>query len=310
MTGSLARRREPVEAPAPALKWSREWSYFALIVIAWCFTPLVRRLIDYRAGAFNPVQITSLIPFVLLLPLVFVCFRGERLARLAPLLRWCAFAWLAMFAYGFAVAAIQGSVGAAAFEFIEYLVPMLGGLWLAGQDVPIDESFRRLSRIILPAAGVVALYGLVQWIQPPPWDALWVQGSDFISVGSPVPFAMRVFATLNSPGTAGDFFTLTIVLALPLLRLRNLHVWALVAALGAALLLTLVREAWVGLIVGTIVYLIVSPKRVIALPSLGIFAVLLVVLVSALPALLGRRGPRRNPRRPHFRVRRAGAAPV
>lgn len=287
MTGSLARRREPAAAPAPAQRWSREWWYFALIVIAWCFTPLVRRLIDYRAGAFNPVQITSLIPFALLMPLVFVCFRSERLARLAPLLRWCAFAWLAMFAYGFVVAAFQGSVGAAAFEFIEYLVPMLGGLWLAGQEIPIDESLRRVSRIILPAAGIVALYGLVQWVQPPPWDALWVQGSEFVSVGSPVPFAMRVFATLNSPGTAGDFFALTTVLALPLLRVRAMHVWALVAALGAALLLTLVREAWVALIVGTIVYLIVSPKRIAALPSLGLFAVLLAFLVSALPAMMG-----------------------
>jgi len=60
----------------------------------------------------------------------------------------------------------------------------------------------------------------------------------------PLPFAMRVFSTLNSPGPAADFFALTMLLTLPLLRLRNIWTWPLFAALGAALLLTLIREAW------------------------------------------------------------------
>jgi putative inorganic carbon (HCO3(-)) transporter len=281
------RRRAPEAVSEAPVRWSREWIYFTLIIAAWCFTPLIRRLIDYRHGAFNPVQITSLIPFLLLLPLAFVCFKRERLVRLAPLLRICAYAWLAIFAYGFVLAAAVGSVGAAGFECVEYLVPMLGGIWLAGQDLPVVPSLRRLGIIILPCAGVVALYGLFQWAQPPGWDVMWVQGADFVSVGNPVPFAMRVFSTLNSPGTAGDFCALTIVLALPLLRVRALWVWPFVAALGATLLLTLVREAWIALLVGTLAYLAVSPKRLRALPSLALYAALLVFLISSLPALMG-----------------------
>lgn len=280
-------RSQPALASEPSVRWSREWMYFALITVAWCFTPLLRRLIDYRQGAFNPVQITSLIPFLLLLPLAFVCFKRERLQRLTPFLRYLSYAWLATFAYGFLVAAAFGSVGAAAFSLIEYLVPMLAGIWLAGQELPVGDSLRRLGAIVLPCAGIVAVYGLFQWVAPPPWDVMWVQGSDFISVGDPVPFAMRVFSTLNSPGTAGDFFTLTILLALSLLRLRSLWAWPLLSALGGALLLTLVREAWVGLLVGGAVYLVLSPRRFAALPSVAIFAVLLAFLVTSLPTLIG-----------------------
>jgi hypothetical protein len=131
------------------------------------------------------------------------------------------------------------------------------------------------------------VYGLFQWLQPPPWDVMWVQGSDFISIGSPTPFAMRVFSTLNAPGPAADFFVLTILLALPFLRLRRLWAWPLVIALGAALLLTMIREAWVGLVVGMVAYIALSPRRLTALPSLGAFAVVIVVLIGSLPAFLG-----------------------
>jgi putative inorganic carbon (HCO3(-)) transporter len=289
---AAAASRRPTAEPGPAevtvpTRWSREWIYFTIIFAAWCFTPLLRRLGDYRQGAYNPVQITSLIPFLLLLPLVWVCFKRERLARLTPFFRYLAYIWAAIFIYGFLVGAVFGVVSAAGFSLVEYLVPMLAGIWLAGQALPVTTALRRLAIIILPCAGIVALYGLLQWVQPPPWDVLWVQGSEFISVGDPVPFAMRIFSTLNSPGTAGDFFALTIVLALPFLRFRNLWAWPLVSAIGGALLLTLVREAWVGLVVGMIVYLVLNPRRLSLVPSLAVYIGLLIFFVTALPALMG-----------------------
>jgi hypothetical protein len=268
-------------------RWSREWIYFALVVAAWSFTPLVRRLLDFRNGAFNPVQITSLIPFLMLLPLVLVCFKKERLERLTPAMRLLAAIWCGTFLYGFLTAAVSGSVSAAGFELVEYLVPVLAGVWLAGQGLAITETLRRLAVIFLPCAGIVAVYGVLQWIQPPPWDVLWVEGSHFAGADFPVPFGLRVFSTLNSPGTLADFMAVTMLLALPFLRLRSVWMWPLVAAMGAALMLTLVREAWVALLVGTVIYLIVSPGRFRALPSLAVFSVILALLVLNLPTLLG-----------------------
>ena len=68
------REAPPANEPAPQ-PWSLEWTYFSFVVAAWCFTPLLRRLLDYRQGAFNPIQITSLIPFALMIPFALVCFR-------------------------------------------------------------------------------------------------------------------------------------------------------------------------------------------------------------------------------------------
>jgi putative inorganic carbon (HCO3(-)) transporter len=116
---------------------------------------------------------------------------------------------------------------------------------------------------------------------------LWIQGGQFTSMGDPVPFAMRIFSTLNSTGPAADFFAIGIIFALPFCRVKNVWVWPLMTLLGCALLLTLVREAWVGLVVGVVIYLAVSPARFRTLPFLALYGALLVFLVAALPALLG-----------------------
>jgi hypothetical protein len=292
MTRRLPRGtlRAPQAAPKvsePAQRWSLEWIYFALVVVAWCVTPLVRRLIDYHQGAFNPIQVTSLIPFVMMIPFALVCFRPERLARLSPLFRFALYAWAIAFLYALAVGAVVGVFSASAFEFVEYLFPVLAGIWLAGQELSVTQSLRRLVWIFVPCAAAVAIYGLFQWMQPPPWDVMWVQGSDFQSVGDPSPFVMRLFSTLNAPEPAADFFALMIVLVLPLLRLRTLWVWPLLSVLGAALLLSMIREAWVAVTLGSIAYLVMSPRRLAVLPSLAVYVVLLVFLVTALPSLMG-----------------------
>lgn len=283
----FARPAAAADSSGEVARWSFEWIYFSLVIAAWCFTPFVRRLVDYRNGAFNPLQITSLIPFLLLLPLAFVAFKPERMARLAPWLRVSAWIWLATFAYGFLIAFAIGNVDAAGVALVQYLVPMLAGIWLAGTGLPFAQVLRRLAVIVFPCAALVAVYGVVQWVRPPPWDVMWVQGADFFIVGDTVPFAMRVFSTLNSPGTAGDFFALAMVLLLPWLRLRSLWVWPLLTAFGAALLLTLTRTAWVGLVVGIVAYLATSPRRLATLPLLGIYAALMIVVAVTLPAFLG-----------------------
>ena len=270
---------------ATSTRWSREWIYFSFVMVAWSFSPLLRRLIDYRNGAFNPLQIASLI--LVLLPLALFVFKKERFMRLAPVMRFAACAWTITFAYGFLLAAAVGSVSAAAFELVQYLAPMLAGIWLAGQELTVGPALRRLAQIVLPCAGIVAVYGIIQWVQPPPWDVLWVEGSRFVAADSPVPFGMRVFSTLNSPGPAADFFAVTMIFALPLVRLSRVWVWPLLGAIGAALLLTLIREAWVALVVGTAVYLIASPKRLSAIPTLLILTGLIGASAFALPALLG-----------------------
>ncbi len=285
--GPQARAADVTPAVAVRKRWPLEWFYFSATMIAWSFTPLLRRLIDYHNGFFNPVSIVSLLPFLLVIPLALPCLRKERLARIKGPLRAILLVWLGTFAYGFVISFVFGSPGAATFALVQYVVPAIAGVWVATQDLPAMTLLRRLCIAILPCAFLTALYGLAQWIDPPPWDVLWIEGSGFQSAFNPVPFGMRIFSSLNSPQPAADFWAMTMVLTFPFLRLRNVWTWPLLAALGSALLLTLVREAWVGLVIGVAIYLLLSPRRVSAFPALGIFAVILTVLVTALPAMLG-----------------------
>jgi hypothetical protein len=166
---------------------------------------------------------------------------------------------------------------------------MLVGVWLAGQKIEHPQLMRQLSTVLLIFGGIVAAYGCAQFVNPMPWDVLWVEGGDFRSLGNPAPFQIRVFSTLNQAGPAADFFVAAFMLTLPSfsLSLKRAWIWPFLAMLGAALLLTLVRSSWIGLVVGVVTYLVVSPRRILAAPFIGVYAVLLAFLVASLPAFLG-----------------------
>ena len=295
-TATVLRRLRRAPAPlagvaaAPSKGWSLSWMYFVFIVSAWCFVPLLRRLLDWHNGFYNPVQITSTIPYIVTLPLVFICFRPERIARMTSAFKMFAWVWFAVFAYGLIVALYVGNTNAALYEATQYLVPMLMGIWLAGDEIENPRLMGRISVVLMIFGGLVALYGLAQFVNPPAWDALWLQGGGYQSMGVAEPFRIRVFSTLNSAGPAGDFFAAVIILALPFFDLKRVWVWPFAGALGAALLLTLVRSSWIGLVVGCIAYLLMSPRRFRAIPFIAIFAALLVFLAASLPALLGAGG--------------------
>jgi hypothetical protein len=276
-----------VAAAAVATTWTREWTYFAIVMAVWCFTPLLRRLIDWHNGFYNPIQITSLIPYAAMLPLAYFGLRRERLARIAPAFKLFAWLWVATFAYGFIVSAFSGNIMAGAFEAIQYIVPMLAGVWLAGQRIEHTRLILQLSAIGLVFGGLVALYGCAQFVNPMPWDVLWVQGGGFTSIGNPAPFQIRVFSTLNQAGPAADFFVAMIMLSLPAIAFKRVWIWPMLSVLGAALLLTLVRSSWIGLIVGVVAYLALSPRRFRAMPFLLVYAALLAFFVASLPAFLG-----------------------
>jgi len=205
----------------------------------------------------------------MLVPLALLCFRKERLARLTPLLRVLAYVWLATFAYGFAIAAAVGSINAAVFELVQYLVPMLGGIWLAQQELPLEGAARRLTAIVLPCARGRRLYtGSSSGSSPRLGTRCGSRARDSPRRRMPLPFAMRVFSTLNSPGPQRILRADDAAHVAALAPAQHLDVAALRRSRRRAAA-DLIREAWVGLLVGTLVYLLMSPRRFAALPALA-----------------------------------------
>jgi hypothetical protein len=81
-----------------------------------------------------------------------------------------------------------------------------------------------------------------------------------------------------------------IMLSLPAIALKRVWIWPMLSLLGAALLLTLVRSSWIGLVLGVVVYLALSPRRFRAFPFLLVYATLLAFFIASLPAFLGAGG--------------------
>jgi hypothetical protein len=135
-----------------------------------------------------------------------------------------------------------------------------------------------VTNVVLWGVLATAAYGLIQFVDPPAWDRVWVINSEMSSIGVPVPFLIRVFSTLNAPGPYAVFLIFGVLIGLPAPQR-----WKFLAlALGlTALLLTKTRSAWGAFLIGALVLQFRQPLR--NLPRQWI--ALAVVLLLAAPAI-------------------------
>jgi hypothetical protein len=110
----------------------------------------------------------------------------------------------------------------------------------------------------------------------PVWDAQWMINADLKSIGSPLPFAVRVFGTLNTPGPYAAFLLAGVLMVLVdkgVIRFPGIAI-ALVA-----LLLTRTRAVWVAFLIGLVMHQISQP--VLKLPRR--LVAIVIVTMLALP---------------------------
>jgi hypothetical protein len=281
-----AARRAPRTADA-GTTWSPKWTFATFAIASWIFAPFLRRFIDWRTGGFHAIDILSLVPLASLLPFVRFSYERATFQRVPKPFKVFFTVWTGSLVYGLAVAAINGNIGGGLFEFAQCELPAVYGFWLSGQDLSGESAARRIGAVLLPMAALAGLYGIVQWISPAPWDAQWIEESGLTNMGQPVPFNLRIFATLNSVGPAADFFALCLLFALPNLRVRNFINLFTLPILSAALMLTLVRAAWIGLAIGVLTYLFTAPQRLRIVVVIVFGTIFAAALASSLPTLLG-----------------------
>ena len=90
-------------------------------------------------------------------------------------------------------------------------------------------------------------YGIYQFFFLAPWDAFWMRVVQMDSIGRPAPFEVRIFGTLNSPGPYADMLAASLLVAL---GASGRLPWLAGMPAVVALLLSLVRAAWVGYAAG------------------------------------------------------------
>ncbi len=118
-----------------------------------------------------------------------------------------------------------------------------------------------ISRTLLFLAVPLSAYAVYQYFGGlPSWDDRWLESVDFITTGAPEEGRIRVFSTLNSPGTFAGVVGLAVCVVL---TVRAVTPWRLLALSGVlvSLALTYVRSAWVALIAAVLVYLALTRGR-------------------------------------------------
>src|SRR4030081_1469123 len=82
----------------------------------------------------------------------------------------------------------------------------------------MSVSYARVTKVLFGLTTILSVYGIIQYVFLPPWDAFWLQNvsaQGSLSFGKPFPFQVRVFSMLNSPGPFGSFMACILHMVFP-----------------------------------------------------------------------------------------------
>jgi len=266
------------------------WRWYATLVLAtWVLAPEVRRIVDWLTS-FHAVSIFSVLPLLSLIPAVLVL--PSAWSRAGSAYRQVSRLWFLALGYAFIVAFVSGSTYSALYSLALFAVPFLLGIVLAASpSEDIAVVYERNVNSILWLAAFTSLYGIYQYISPPPWDVYWAQQANVeAGQGVTAAFNFRIFGTLNLAGALSNFLDFAILLNVPRLRLSRWWIGLLLVPSVIALILTEVRAEWLALALGVAIFTLLSPKRGAVLVTLGGVAALFVVVVSLLLTVVNSEG--------------------
>jgi len=226
-------------------------------LLIWAVAPELRRIADWSEGVYHSVSLLSLAPLLtgatLIVPVLREVHRIKRSWSRILLL------FAAALAYGALIGLAKNGMGSV-YDLANYVVPLL----LIPFFVVTPYTSKDIDRLLYAYANIavlVAIYGIIQYLTVPPWDAFWMRHADMMSIGQPYPLEIRVFSSLNSPGPAATFLVFALVPMILEKRWQGSLRWIGVLFVVICLLTTLVRSAWLVLLVMLLVYIGSSPSK-------------------------------------------------
>jgi len=279
----------PASAPRRAgiitLLQTKPWIAIYVVFTLTALMPEVRRLIDWKTG-FAVVSILSIVPLIALVPFAFIdvmtWFRDVPRA-----VGVCAWLWFGVFTYSLAVGFFQVGKLPALYTYVGFVLPMAFGVWISTLRSDATTLYDRVADFIFNLTTPIAVYALIQYTILPAWDAAWMRSANISSMGVAVPFEFRPFGTLNSHGPFADWLIFALIVNLP--RLSRMRPPAMVqtALMLIVLALTQVRSSWLGLLIGLLVFVALSPRRIRNLSFIAVSGVIGFVVLSNVSTLLG-----------------------
>jgi putative inorganic carbon (HCO3(-)) transporter len=227
------------------------------ILLVWVICPEIRRIQDWMEGTYHSVSLLSIAPLltsaVLVIPILAKFHQME--SRIYKLLIYVGIVLL----YGSLIGAAKNGSGAF-YDLANYVIPLLLIPYAALSHFD-NKALDRLIVAFSNTAILVAVYGIIQYVMVPPWDAFWMNHVEMTSIGHPFPLEIRVFSTLNSPGPAGMYMGTALAPMILEKRWRGPLGWIGIILVTVGLLITLVRSAWVMLFIDIAIYTAVSAGR-------------------------------------------------
>ncbi|MBE9062322.1 O-antigen ligase domain-containing protein [cf. Phormidesmis sp. LEGE 11477] len=228
--------------------------YVSFTCWLWFLVPLVRRISDFRGGYAEPS------PF-LLAPFVVTAITGIALGEYLPkMLRKGGFPFALVFIglfYALLVGIAQGfDLTSIVTSLLGWVAPPLMGFYLFvhWRDYPTYRHV--IQKTFVWAVLIMGCYGIYQYLTAPEWDMFWLAQSGFTSAGRREPMGFRIWSTLNSPGPFGNMMRACLLV---LFSVRSKILVPSLITGYLAFLLSMVRSAWGGWVIGVLV-LITSLK--------------------------------------------------
>jgi hypothetical protein len=254
--------------------------YFGFVWWLWLITPFIRRVVDYLMGNYVAFSLPMLAPYMVT-ALVFLDI--PRFGAMLKKRTFVPFGFLLVaLIYGYLVGIAKVGILPATFAFLDWTAPVVLGFHVLVSWDLYPKYKRVLQSVLMWGTFFLGLYGLYQFVSPPPWDALWMSGSGMSSIGQPNPYEIRVFSMLNAPGP----YAMVLMAGLLLLLDRHGPLTIVSGLFGyVGLLLSLVRGAWGGLVMGLglITIGLQGFKRMRLIALLVVVGVLSIPIVSFEP---------------------------
>ena len=261
-------------------------AYIEFVVWLYMLVPLVRRYIDYRTGVPETVIMTA--PYLAVAVCLWVILpRWKEVlnARNASLLF-----VLAAIVYAAATTAFQMLLGGLASGVIAWLLNLLFAFFIILERRHIQSMYGGFERVMVYGTLVVGTYGIFQYFLLPEWDRVWLEISELVSFGTPLPMEVRVFSTMNAPQVVGAYLVAGVLISYgSAYKIRYLAMFSGLASL----LLSMSRAAWVAFLAGALFLAFRLPsrerKRIVIIGAICFGTILIGLQVPALNESLSNR---------------------
>lgn len=230
---------------------NERWGLTGLITL-WLMAPFIRRVLALMSGPVenDPLSLAPFLATGALAGLALVKVHVPTKIRVVLLLA------AGGFALGLPIGFFHGP-RSALYAFVAYTAAVSAGvLGYREAQSSTDSVLRRALVIGMP---LIAAYAIAQRYLPmSPWDQKWLDTTDFSSIGTGrSDHSVRVFGSLNSPGTLGTLLSLALLCYLGKFQHRALAILG-ATLITVALSLTYVRAAWWALIIAALAHVFAS----------------------------------------------------